>query len=1050
MQAVEFVTSIVQEFAYRKRSVNPDSPVEVEGQQTDYAVFFNFAFEDRKFDILIPTPYEDRNGNSIIGDTVQRCEGSWVIGDKIYRYLDFIQHILCNRIDGLFDVTTTSSQIARLTKLHQYINPSLIVRSAQRLIDAVTNSLPLSEAPLKDYFMNKRVMLVDSRFKGLTPQKKLLYQIEKEIKFFPWSGIGLSDGSAAENNYLLMDRIQNFTPFNVYDNPMRNLYSTLGMKGVEGPLIFTEEEDRLGAKRTGMNLVTVFLDHPNNYEDQIIMSNRFLKESISEPRRITTFGTVLVEKGQKIQSGQVLALEPNQTKTTFETACDEAVVEDILQGFTYFNGNKIQIHTLIIKLTRNFKHGFKITNRHGNKGVVIFDDTGFALDPVKGKIPVDIIVSARSVEKRKNYGQILEALTNNLKDDSYIKISSDFKVSMGKLSERLIAKGYAPDLTCPVETQWGTFKAVVGKVFWGVIKTVEDQTWTDEDLADIRSNGIHRAGLKLSPIEIKALSTIFGEDAKILFEEIMKFSSGKLQTMEQIYILMSGLGSLDEGLSKIDVEHVKPVDQEAGYFQEDHAYKDTIADIEKYPNPFLLKLPFTYYTAVYRGAQIVEEVDIYPTDADEIYATQYIYVPGYEERKVWMHQTGLYGMNEITTLFNNLVDYCNRPRTEINWKVNAFCAMKTLLHTISRRMSSKRGVVNQNILSVRYPSSIKGVAIQNMDLPKNTVGIHESMAEQLGVTKESYVIVERFPCLGFTSMRIQKVQVHKEESKRFSIEVSGNSLVSLGLDFDGDVIYLMSFSSKEAQELLRRTFHFPDKRMHDILETMSSKIEPVTAELGIQDYQIKEFPPPSQEHNAEIIKNLAGVKLYTGPVIALGYNVSRIIEPYVTYKDSLSIAIELLLDKVANSVFSQKHGIKSLQNETIEAICLADPEKIMALFGSHKERARYSSLRIKEEEAQRVCEIIRFEASMVNVNELQSHYERHIKKGKSNIISTIVRRRRKNYFATRAALEPYHFLVNILDRECPKDLVAAMIRGRIGDRLRWKSPQKIEKSQITS
>jgi hypothetical protein len=1043
-----FIENVVGEFNYRKRSIQRSSPVEMTAEQVGHAICFKLSFEGREFSIIIPAPYEDDNGNIVVGESVIRCVGDWQIGASLYDYLEFMQYLLCNRVDNIVEgANTMSSQIARLIKLNTYANPSIVVRGTQRIIDTVVNSLPLSESPMKDYFMNRRVTLVDPKFNGLNPKEKLRYQIEKQKLFFPWTSKGLADGSAATNNYLLKDRIELFTPFQRYNNPQRNLYSTLGMKWDEIPLIMTRSEDKCKAKRTGRNLVTLLMDDPENFEDQIILSERLRGLPFKETRRIVTYGKPVVFEGEKIETGRALAVEPNGSNTTFDVICDYGTVNKIIDTPTYFNGKRVIVKTLVIEVVRGIRNGFKITNRHGNKGVITFANTGYAINPETGEqVPIDIIVSAKSVGKRRNSGQVLEAVFNNLIGNRPVVMDDALEVDLEKTRATLMARGYPKDLTCEVHTFRGQGKGIVGKVFWGFIKTVEDQIWTEEDLADTRSNGIHRAGLKLSPIEFKALCTIFGEDRDPVFAEILSHASGKLETLEHLYVLRSSFGIVDEGLPKIHVKHIKAVQQADGYFQDSLGFKDTIADVERFSGPFLIELPFYYYTVVKRDKSVVETVDKhYAEPGEKVFSTKYIYVPGIETRKPWMHQSGLLGMAETTTLLNNVVDFCNRPESTLNWKANALTSIRMLFHTIATRMSSKRGWLNQNILSIRYPKSSKAVATQNSSLPKNWVGIHKSMADQLKVKEGDYVIVERFPCLGFPSMRLQRIHIHEETGKEYVIEVSGNSLVSLGLDFDGDVIYIMAFDSEEANAVLQKHFHNPNPRIAEILEAMNAKVEPQVAHLGFDDYGISVFPPPSKEYNAEVIENLAGVKLYTGPVIAMCYNLLRIMEPHIKVEDPTNVSVELLLDRVANSVFSKKHGTKSLQEETMKAICLADEGMLMTLFGKAgvTERSRYQALGIKKEDAKKICDIIRMEAKAVGVRDLAANYEQHVSKGQSNVISLIVRKRRKTYFATRASLNPYLFLEYLYDTDSPEDLVASLMKFRIGENLGWNLERHI-------
>jgi hypothetical protein len=147
----------------------------------------------------------------------------------------------------------------------------------------------------------------------------------------------------------------------------------------------------------------------------------------------------------------------------------------------------------------------------------------------------------------------------------------------------------------------------------------------------------------------------------------------------------------------------------------------------------------------------------------------------------------------------------------------------------------------------------------------------------------------------------------------------------------------------------------------------------------------------------------------------------RIVEGNIPYDDREGhINVEVFLDKVGNSVFSQKHGTKSLREECVEAVCLADVDALIEIGFPTKETYQ-------------LCQIIREYAAKVGVRTdaaLRKHYQQHLEEGRSNIINTIVRRFHKSYFATRALLHPVDLLEHL--ETPPRDLVGHLIQLSLG------------------
>jgi len=142
-----------------------------------------------------------------------------------------------------------------------------------------------------------------------------------------------------------------------------------------------------------------------------------------------------------------------------------------------------------------------------------------------------------------------------------------------------------------------------------------------------------------------------------------------------------------------------------------------------------------------------------------------------------------------------------------------------------------------------------------------------------------------------------------------------------------------------------------------------------------------------------LVKRATGVKSHTGPVIALAYNLMRILENSdIKDNQKTNVAIEVFLDKVGNSVFKQKHGVKSLHDIVIDAICMADVDMLIE-HGFHRGTSTI------------ICNIIKAKAKELGVRDVRSYHMWAIAKGRSKLINRIVRQQNKIYFASRAALE---------------------------------------------
>jgi hypothetical protein len=289
------------------------------------------------------------------------------------------------------------------------------------------------------------------------------------------------------------------------------------------------------------------------------------------------------------------------------------------------------------------------------------------------------------------------------------------------------------------------------------------------------------------------------------------------------------------------------------------------------------------------------------------------------------------------------------------------------------------------------------------------------------------------------SIRPQKVRVTKDEMARYTIRVSGNCLCSLGLDFDGDVVYLASFHTPEARELLHSEWESPNSECYSVICQLNNKVgEPHVGSLALDDYNISAFEALTAETHATIVSNVTGVKSHTGPVIALAYNLMRILEnSNVSDLQDTNVAIEYFLDRVGNTVFAQKHGTKSLHATVTEAICCGHVETLVA-----EGFDRVTS--------QTIIDVIREKANCLGVNNLEQYYKKAKENGWSNIINRIVREQNKIYYASRANLEACALLDHLEAPavDIPSRILKSILSGKVGA-LRTRLEECLEEDALS-
>jgi len=1012
----EFANRVV--FSYLR--FNPEQTGNITIEVDEQNININLIFNGKTSTICIPIPFmsngvEFLNKNEIMRPT---CKYFHKNLNKEFSYLEIVNEILLGNPEPFLPKSfcKSKSNTMQLIK-YGYENDSLAytVYTIQKKINYFINLLPLHNTFPNSWVMNRRITIIDPDFDTIhDPETQYKYQVDKNKHFFErgWSSLGLSDGSLASHNYILSYDVRNLTPFGQkFHNPQRNLYSTFGMKGVEQPLIQTQSMKNLavkGVSRTGWNLLTAFVDIPDVWEDQIMVDISHATKFTESTKKYICYGKPIVAIKDKLWYNSNLYIDPGNKKVKFDIVCDEATVTAIENSKAVVGGILYNTKEITITYKRFLKDGTKITNLAANKGVIRLKKLGYAIHPITGeKHKIDVIVSSKAVLKRKNYTQILEALLNTINNNTPMVIDDHAQTSETEIKAALKSKGFNEEGIWKCNTYAGELNCVCGKVFWGATHDADDTTWTKGRLNKISTRGHRKSGLKFSTIEFRALNTRFGNNNAIE-KEILSYASGIKDIREYINVLRSKFGKFVYNKGIIDVYNIRPAISSGVMYTEDQL-KGTIADPNKHLEGFYLKLPVKYQLVIGKNNEVLSDgfpsqvgETINGTKVKEKIVIDKIYVPYYNLRKSWRHSVGKYGLSDTSNLLNILITMCHRYKNEPESGAVLSLIYKVIYNYfegINKRISSKKGDINNLGMAVRYPYSVKAVATLSNSIPKNTVQIHKSMAKTLNVKEGDVVLVERFPCLGFMSIRPQKVTITSNPSCRFTIRASGNSLGSLTLDFDGDVIYLASFHSPAAKKLLVEEWNSPNKYCIDYINKYNAKMgQPRTKEMSLSDYNIKPFAPLTADTHAEIVGKLTGVKSFTGPVVALAYNLLRIMEnSSMEHNNKIKAGIEVFMDTVANSVFKQKHGKKSLHKVVMDAVCTADEK---ALIDNGFEPAIVKV----------VCSTIREKAAKRKISNLLQYHEYSKKMGRSNLINRIVREENKVYFASRSNAD----VINVL------------------------------------
>lgn len=1009
----ELIQKVRLEFSRLTHILNSD--VVMDTTILDNVLWITFRNETTNKAVRVPLPHHTESGIELLtnNDVTRVVCDYWLEKEqKRLKYHDIISILICddiNRIMPRFE--SGSSFVSKIIRGFKQNTVAYMVSVLQKLINETINNMPLHDTDMNSWAMNHRLMIIDPAFDVINdPNDKLEYRVainDKYYALYGWTLSGLSDGVLADKNVILTTDLRNHTPFGWNHNPQRNLYSTLSMKGDELPIIRTESMQKLmdhGITRKGWNLVTAVLDTPLDFEDQILVDNRHMSLSHKVEKRYIIYGnTLYVKKNAPIETGDAVGASNDGEPVIMRMRCDSAKIKEIRKTQTDVGGEAVDIIVVTVEGTRFLKEGSKFSNLHGNKGIIKFMDLGYAVDPRTGnEVPIDVMISAKSVNKRGNFGQLIEAISNNLlpAEYKYAVLPDNYTITDEKRRQVLTNAGLPDDGVWSIDTYCGEFEGVVGKMFWGVTKDPEDQLWEDDKPNLTNNKELRTSGLKFSHVEMKSITTWWGPGNPIC-AEILSHAQGGLNLRDEIRIIKSACDEVDKAFPVMFATDIKYVDSSKGIFHTLEEIDGTIVDDEFMPDGFVMQLPIQIQATVEhedKGKYVIGiPQPVEDTEKKEVHLFDKVFIPNSLLRRCWHHPSGKWGLSTIGAYVNHIV-YCNARFMESGSTddyMNLIRSVSNYFSNVARMMVSKNGDLSTYGMAVRYPYSSRATASLSENLPDNTIEIHADMARMLGVRSGDVVLTERFPCLGFVSVRPQWVNVTDDPQCKYVIRAGGNNLVSQNLDFDGDTLFIAAFKTPKAIEALRSMMENPNPICNHEIQRINARKVPVYKEMTMDNFDIRVFPKPTVEEHSDIIRKATGVKSHTGPVIALAYNLMRIVESNIAYTDTRQhVALELLLDFLGNTVFKQKHGIKSLQEDATDAICTGDVEKMVEL-GFDREPSAL------------LCNLIRKEALSIGVRDLASYHKFIKEHGGSKIINKIVRLKNRLWFASRSMMGPY-------------------------------------------
>lgn len=1024
MRVQDFIDGVSEEVQRSARVFDLQNTLKYRASCQYGYVWFSFAdFQEEdvvSVNVTVPEVVVEAGLSTIEINGIRRSVSPyWIEAEQRFLdYYDVMYQILCGDTEGFLppDLVKDYSLISNVCYCISRGAAGLGVYNAQRSVNTIVQNMPVYKTDMNTYAMNRRIIIVDPNFDLLShPHEQLEYTITKNKKYYPmygWTSNGISDGAVVSKNYIMEQDFRQFSPFGMrHHHFKRNLYSTFGMKGTQLPKVVSSSEEKLsreGINRKGFMLNTMFVDMPGNFQDQIVLGKHLIgKLAVEDKKRYQVYGDVVVKKGDRVYKNTLLEVGVDE-RTLCDIDADYMEVEGVDESFANIGGKVEKVSYITIRFIRYMKGGSKITNRHGNKGTIDFADLGHVIHPKTGKkVLIDLAVSAKSVDKRGNFGQLLEAGMGFMTDSERIVISDEFEIDPEQAISSFETWGYEKGgcLTCNGASAIRGMKGVFGPVFWGCIAHSEDTVWSEEDTIAETLGGFRRKGTKLGPIEIRGLSSRFGKDSAVV-KEFLSYAEGKVHFNELTRSMGSKLSnaclaSIGKLVPIYNIDKLRPADTAGGFLLEKHQLEPVAAAEFFSPNGYIIQLPFQIMTVLdIEGKELYTGPPIEPEqmfDAfGDVKVVDRIYIPNSSCRMSWRHPVGRYGLGGLSNGINAMIDAYHLLKDDdqnpIRWNGMYRC-IREYFDQIAVMLSGKSGLIATKCMSVRVPLSTKAVAGNDITLPRNTIILHKDAAISAGLVDGDVAILLRYPTFGFMSLRPAHVKTTEDPLYRYVIRVAGGSFGSTNLDHDGDQVHVLGVQSELAREEIRKDLEKSSGLCYKLTEELNIKYAglPIMKGRRLDQYGLKSFGKLTIEQHQEVISKLAGVKANTGPVVAFCYSLMRLFEASeYAQNQKLNLKVEALLDKVGNSVFSQKHMGVSLHEIVTDAICELDrttmvdngfdPETVDVLF-----------------------DVLQKTALQCGVSQDLASYHRFLKEvgSSSNIVSKCTRMNHKLYTTSR-------------------------------------------------
>lgn len=297
-------------------------------------------------------------------------------------------------------------------------DPGLASRTIGSIINAFCTYQPLAnDTDLADYIMSKRVLI--EHIENQDPEEIFLDRLENyDLEPVDMLATTQSDrigvvGHLKEPGLPYSASLIK-SPFLIYDASKRYLVIHAGMTQIapllekELPIIDTYVSI---PSPEGRNLRTLFMVTEGNFNDNILISQSAADKLaciVRKPYMLTTHNICELKIGEEYNRGEVLSNNPG-VATVLDIPTPSATLETMVKYFIYDHLGEMSPRTrLVFKCIYPMSAGCKITNRHGNKVTVNIKPD--RMMPLVDGIPVEVVANPISIERRKNFGQVLEAV----------------------------------------------------------------------------------------------------------------------------------------------------------------------------------------------------------------------------------------------------------------------------------------------------------------------------------------------------------------------------------------------------------------------------------------------------------------------------------------------------------------------------------------------------------------------------------------------------------------------------------------------------------------